>query len=94
MTVKIIYQGKLPALGSFKNADKVTHAIYGGIIGGLASIAAYKVGLHPYSIGFASAAVFAMGKEIYDEKVRHKSWELLDILATISIPMLLMILFK
>jgi len=94
MTVGITFQGVLPAFSGFKYADKASHAIYGAVIGGITSAIAYKVGLPPFSAGFVMAAIFAFAKEVYDEKVRRKSWELLDMVATIAIPTILMIIFK
>lgn len=93
MSFQIIYQGKLPALGGFKHADKVTHAIYGGLAGGAAAALAYQFGLPVHSSAIAASAVFAVGKEIYDAKIRKKQWEGMDILATMALP-LLALLFK
>jgi len=88
MSIGITYQGKLPALSGFKHADKASHAIYGGLAGGVAAAAAHYFGLPVHSAALVAAGVFVFGKEIYDVQVRKKDWEGLDILATISIPLI------
>ena len=92
--IKITYQGRLPALAGFKHADKVTHAIYGGVAGAAGALIAYKLGLPVHGVSIASAACVAVGKEIYDAKVRKVQWDAWDIVATIALPVAAAIITK
>ena len=87
MTIKLRLQGILPGLTGFKHADKLTHAIYGGVIGLAAAYIASWLGLPPYSMALAAASIAGIGKEVYDAKVRKVAWDKWDILATISLPL-------
>lgn len=94
MSIELTYQGKLPALAGFKHADKVTHAIYGGVAGAAGAVIAYKLGLPVHGISIACAATIAVGKEIYDSKVRKVQWDGWDIVATIALPVVAAIITK
>ncbi|OUS26344.1 hypothetical protein A9Q98_10885 [Thalassotalea sp. 42_200_T64] len=93
MPVKITFQGVLPELSGFRHADKVTHAIYGAVIGIIAAFFAVKLGFPPYWVALAAASIAGVGKEIYDAKVGKVEWDIWDVLATISLPFIA-ILFK
>lgn len=94
MSIRLGSQGVLPAFKGFKHADKVNHALYGGAIALSAGYVSSKFfGFDSATIPLAAAALFAVGKEIYDETVRHRKWEFLDIIATIT-PALLYALIK
>ena len=88
LAIKIRLQGILPELIGFKHADKLTHAIYGGVIGLVAAYIAYFFGLPPYSMALAAASIAGVGKEVYDAKIRKVAWDKWDILATISLPLI------
>jgi len=92
MPFKITFQGWLPEISGFKHADKITHAIYGGVIGGVAAFVALKYALPAYSMALVAASIAGIGKEIYDAKVRKVEWDKWDIIATISLPLLALLL--
>lgn len=84
MSIGITFQGKLPALSGFKHADKVSHAIYGGVVTAVTAFAASKVGLNPATSALAVSAIVATAKEYYDKNYRNKAFDNLDLLATIA----------
>ncbi|SEL72378.1 hypothetical protein SAMN05216262_11918 [Colwellia chukchiensis] len=84
MSIKIVHHGKLPALAGFRHADKATHAIYGAFAAAGGSVIANLFDLNSVAVPVASAAAFAVGKEIYDEKVRNKQWKIWDVIAIIT----------
>ena len=93
MRISIGVQGYLPELRGFKHADKVTHAIYGGVIGGIAAMLAIMAGLSAHGVAIAASAIAGVAKEVYDAKVSDGKWDKWDILATMALP-LLALLFK
>jgi len=93
MSIGITYQGKLPALSGFKHADKITHAIYGGVITAGSAFIAYKLGLNPATSALAVSAVIATAKEYYDKNYRNKAFDNVDLLATM-VPSLLYFIVK
>lgn len=82
-------QGYLPAFSEeVPYHDKLNHIVYGGLAGLGAGFLASRYGLNPYNAALLAASTFAVGKEIWDEKVRNKEFEVNDIIATISLPLL------
>ncbi len=88
MTVKIVFQGVLPAISGFKHADKVTHVLYGAIISVFVAFVALRLGFPAYTSALAITCIFAIGKEVYDAKIRKVAWDKWDVLATIAVPLL------
>lgn len=92
MAVKITFQGVLPQLSGFRHADKVTHAIYGAVIGAIAGFFALKFALPVYIIALAAATLAGIAKEVYDAKISHGEWDIWDIVATMAIPFIALVL--
>lgn len=91
MRIYIGFFGVLPELRGFKHADKITHAIYGGVIGVIAAWLASSLGLDIYLMALAASVVAGVGKEIYDAITSDGRWDPWDILATIILPLLALI---
>jgi ABC-type methionine transport system permease subunit len=87
LPIKITFQGFLPEISGFKHADKLTHIIYGAVIGAIAAYIALKVGLPAYIMALTAAAIAAIGKEIYDANKSNGHWDSWDIVATIALPL-------
>lgn len=94
MRVYIGFLGILPELRGFSHADKVTHAIYGGVIGGIAAWLATGLGLNIYLIALAASLLAGIGKEIYDAITCNGDWDPWDILATMVLPLLALAFFS
>jgi len=86
--IEIGFLGYLPELRGFKHADKVTHVIYGAVIGLVAAAVASCVGLAGYWPALIAATIAGIMKEIYDAWVSDGLWDIWDIVATIIVPLL------
>lgn len=76
MNKYIQFQGFLPCLVGFKYSDKVTHALYGSVVGIIVALVSTP------SIGLWVVVVLGMAKEAYDKYVRKVFWDIWDIVAT------------
>lgn len=91
MRIYIGFLGILPELRGFRHADKVTHVIYGAMIGVLAGWLASLFALPIYVMALAASTLAGIAKEIYDAWVSGGLWDPWDIIATMLVPALALI---
>ena len=90
--IYIGFLGVFPELRWFKHADKVTHAIYGGVIGGIAAWIGTWLGWNIYLMALVASGLAGVVKEIYDAISCNGQWDPWDIVATMILPLIALFL--
>ncbi|WP_199609213.1 hypothetical protein [Flocculibacter collagenilyticus] len=91
MDIEIIWRGKWLNIEGFNHANKVTHFIYGALVGGIAICLFSIFNLPAHSIAIVACSLVAVAKEHYDIKVRHLTWSKWDVLAILALPLVALI---